>query len=250
MRVRGPITGWLLIAALLVLWGVLASYSLIDQRLLPGPTALFTEFVHLVRDGTIATDLAATMTRTLSGLAIAFVLSLALGMTAGLFRKLEYLIRPSLELLRPIPAPAYIPVVILFLGIGEQMKISVVALAAFFPMYIAVLDGVRNVDPTLVKTARSFGLSDHRILLGVVLPSIVPQILTGTRIALAVALIVTIVSEMLASNSGLGFLILKAQRMFDASEMYVGILCLGLTGYLLNSLLHLVERLLLKRFYW
>jgi len=164
-----------------------------------------------------------------------------LGIGMGLFRPVYNLFEPVTEIIRPLPPPAIIPVVMLFLGIGEAMKIIVIFFACSFPILINTIDGVRSVEPTFVDTAKTFGRNRYEIILQVILPASLHQIFTGWRVALPIALIVDIVSEMVGALNGIGRFILVMQRSFNVSEMYAGIFLVALVGYALNALLRFLN---------
>jgi len=169
-----------------------------------------------------------------------------LGLLMGSIALLYRLMEPLTEFIRPIPAAAYIPVAILFLGIGNEMKIFVVFLACLFPILLNTYGGVRGVDPVLVDTGRTFGISRFRALCQIVFPAALPSILTGMRISLGIALIVVVVAEMIAGNSGIGYYILDMQRSFRVPEMFAGIFTLGLLGFIINFVFLKIEQHFLR----
>jgi ABC-type nitrate/sulfonate/bicarbonate transport system permease component len=168
-----------------------------------------------------------------------------LGIVMGLFKFIYNLFEPVTELVRPLPPPAIIPIVMLFLGIGEVMKIVVIFFACAFPILINTMDGVRSVEPVLVDTARTFGRNRYEIILQVILPASLHQIFTGWRVALPIALIVDIVSEMVGALNGIGRFILVMQRSFNIPEMYAGIFLVAVVGYTLNALLRFLNTALI-----
>jgi ABC-type nitrate/sulfonate/bicarbonate transport system permease component len=151
------------------------------------------------------------------------------------------LLEPITEFIRPIPSSAYIPVAILFLGIGNEMKVFVIFLACMFPILLNTYGGVRGIDSVLIDTGRTFGLSRVKALWQIILPASLPSILTGMRISLGIALIVAVVAEMITGNSGIGYFILDMQRIFRVPEMFAGIFTLGLLGFLINFIFLRVE---------
>jgi ABC-type nitrate/sulfonate/bicarbonate transport system permease component len=167
----------------------------------------------------------------------------------GYVRFFYNLLEPITEVLRPIPSPAYLPIMILFLGIDDEMKIFMIAFATVFPVLLNTYSGVRSVDPIQLQTARTFGVSGRKLLLQVVLPASAPFIFTGMRISLAVALIVMVISEMVAASSGIGYFILSAQRGFKIRDMFAGVLTLAMLGYVLNRLFLLIENRVLAWHY-
>jgi len=148
--------------------------------------------------------------------------------------------------LRPLPSAAIIPVAILFLGIFDSMKVAVITFGALWPILLNTVDGVRNIDPVLLDTARTLSLTRGQALMKIVVPGASPGVFTGMRISLAIALILSITVEMIAGNNGLGFYILDWERSFHFREMYAGILALGGVGYMLNHAFLLVDRRIMR----
>jgi ABC-type nitrate/sulfonate/bicarbonate transport system permease component len=179
-------------------------------------------------------SLGPTLWRIGIGFGLATLIAVPLGLLMGSIPFVYRLFEPITEFIRPIPSSAYIPVAILFLGIDNEMKIFVVFLACIFPILLNTYSGVRAVDPVLIDTGRTFGISRAMALWQIMLPAALPSILTGMRISLGIALIVSVVSEMISGNSGVGYFILDMQRIFRVPEMFAGIFTLGLLGYLIN----------------
>jgi len=146
------------------------------------------------------------------GYVLAVIFGIALGLAMGYFRVLYNLFEPLVEVLRPIPGPAYLPVLVLFVGIGHAMKVVLIMLASFFPILLNTYSGVRAIDVVQFDTARTLGLSTLQTFRELVMPAASPQILTGMRISLAISLILAILSEMIVSNDGLGYFVLLGQR--------------------------------------
>jgi ABC-type nitrate/sulfonate/bicarbonate transport system permease component len=142
---------------------------------------------------------------------------------------------------KPVPPPAIVPVAMVLFGIGDGMKVFVIFMSCSFPILVNTIDGVRAVDPVLIRTARTFGHSGATILGKVVLPAASPFIMTGLRIALAIALILVVISEMIGATAGIGYFILAAQRTFEVPRMYAGMLALALLGFVLNRCFLLVD---------
>ena len=235
------IKGILFLFCLALLWEIVSRNRLISPLYFPPMSKNLLVFYHLILDGTLLLELARSFGRIFGGFFLAVGIMVPLGVAMGLFRPIYNLLEPLIEFLRPLPAPALIPVIMLFLGIGEAMKIIVIAFACAFPILINTMDGVRSVEPTFVDTAKVFGRSRYEIILQVVLPASLHQIFTGWRIALPIALIVDIVAEMVGSLNGIGRFILVTQRSFDIPEMYAGIILVAIVGYALNSLLHFLN---------
>jgi ABC-type nitrate/sulfonate/bicarbonate transport system permease component len=166
----------------------------------------------------------------------------AIGIPLGLSPLLRRAMSPIVEFLRAIPPPALLPFAIVVLGVGNSGKVFLIAFVCLWPVLLNTIDGVMGIDPTLRETARSYGVSGRDRLLRIVLPAASPQIFAGMRTSLSLALILMVISEMVASTNGIGFFVLQSQRSFAIPEMWAGILLLGLLGYTLNLIFLLAER--------
>lgn len=191
-------------------------------------------------------DVLPSLRRLVLGYGLAALLGVGLGILLGRAPGVRRATGPMLEFLRAIPPPLLIPVGMIVLGLGDGMKVAVIGLVCLFPVLLNTTDGVRGVDPVLLDTGRTYGLSPGLTLRRIVLPSAAPQIFVGLRTSLAMALILMVISEMVASRNGIGFTILQAQRTFALPEMWSGILLLGLLGVALNALFALAERRALR----
>jgi ABC-type nitrate/sulfonate/bicarbonate transport system permease component len=238
--------GFVLFLVILVAWEIASAANLVDQVSVPRVSAILGAWVASVRDGQLPAALAPSLGRIFAGFALAGVVAVPLGLLMGSIALIYRLLEPLTEFIRPIPAAAYIPVAILFLGIGNEMKIFVVFLACLFPILLNTYGGVRGVDPVLIDTGRTFGASRLKVLGQIVLPAALPSILTGMRISLGIALIVVVVAEMIAGNSGIGYYILDMQRSFRISDMFAGIFTLGLLGFIINFAFLKVEQRFLR----
>jgi ABC-type nitrate/sulfonate/bicarbonate transport system permease component len=237
--------GILFLISLAILWELVSRNKLISPLYFPPMSKNLVVFYQLMSDGTLPLELIRSFGRIFGGFFLAIVVIVPLGIAMGLFKPIYNLFEPLTELIRPLPPPAIIPVIMLFLGIGEAMKIIVIFFSCSFPILINTMDGVRSVDPTLVDTARTFGRNRYEIILQVILPASLHQIFTGWRVALPIALIVDIVSEMVGALNGIGRFILVMQRSFNIPEMYAGIFLVALVGYALNALLRYLNTALI-----
>jgi ABC-type nitrate/sulfonate/bicarbonate transport system permease component len=161
-----------------------------------------------------------------------------MGRSAAAFNLLE----PLLELLRPIPIAAIVPLLMLFLGMGDGLKIGSVAIAAGFPVLINAYAAMKGLSATLRDTGRSFGLSPLQFFVEIALPAAVPGILVGARVALSLSLIVTVFTEMITGNTGMGYFVLNSQQNMAIVDLYVGVIVLAVVGYALNRLFQAIER--------
>jgi ABC-type nitrate/sulfonate/bicarbonate transport system permease component len=237
------------IVLLLLAWEWAAASGALPAMSFPRMSDILTTWWRLVVSGELLGELLPSLWRVFAGYFIGVVLGIAFGLLMGYFRFCFNLLEPITEILRPIPSPAYLPIVILFLGIDDEMKIFMIAFASFFPVLLNTYSGVRSVDPIQLQTARTFGVAGRKLLWQIVLPASSPFIFTGMRVSLAVALIVMVISEMVAASSGIGYFILSAQRGFKIREMFAGVLTLAALGYVLNRLFLLIENRVLAWHY-
>lgn len=235
--------GWTALAVLLGVWELAAAIS--PSPGLPAPSRIATVWLQEMRHGDLPANLLDTLTSMAWGYGIAAVIGLVLGVLMARVRVVYALMEPLVELMRPIPTIIFIPVIILYLGLGREMNVFAIVLSAVEPILIASYSGARAVSPALRDTAASFGLNGWQTLREIVVPAAAPQIFVGLRLALASSLVLAIASGMIAGNSGVGFYILNAQQTLDIARMYAGALTVAAIGYGLNYGFLALERRLL-----
>jgi NitT/TauT family transport system permease protein/sulfonate transport system permease protein len=238
--------GFLLILAILLVWQVATSLGWVDAVALPPISRIFEAWGQRIVSGELPQELWPSLVRVFVGFGLATVVGILLGVLMATIPFFYRLLSPLSELVRPVPSSAYIPAAILFLGIGNEMKIFVVFLTCLFPVLLNTYSGVRGVDPVLIDTGRTFGASRMIMLSRIVLPAALASILTGMRISLGLALVVVVVAEMIAGTNGIGYFILQMQRIFQVPDMFAAIFTLGVVGYLLNLGFLRIERHLLR----
>ena len=238
---RVPWSGLAVLAACLLAWEAWAHFRGDLAAYFPPASEILVTLARLTWSGELMPHIAATMRRFAEGYALAAVLAVGAGLCLGLSRGLYNALEPLIELLRPMPSPATIPIAILFLGIGDEMKVAVTVYACSWPILLNTVDGVRSVERLLFATAATFRMSRWARFWKVVLPAAAPQIATGLRVSLAIALILVTTSEMVVSNDGLGYYVLESQRTFQMPQMYAAVVALGVIGYALNRLFLALE---------
>lgn len=219
--------------------------GLVNAALVPPPSVVVSQVVGILRSGSFVQPLAQTLYLLAVGYAVGCVLAVALGLLMGRSAFVHGLFEPLVEVLRPLPKPALLPPLILFLGLGDAMKLTVIGLGVFFPVLVNTIQGVRGTDPVMVDAARTFQHTRAATLWKVVLPSAMPMILSGMRVALGIGLVLVVVAEMMAGTGGIGYLIVDMQRSFRIPDMYAWSLILAVLGFLLNEVFVLVERRLI-----
>lgn len=234
-------TGWAAFALLLLLWEVGSRSNPILEPYIPPLSRVLVSLGEVIVSGQITVHLLATLARFLQGYFLAAAIAVTLGICLGYFRFAHSLLEMLIEFLRPMPSVAIIPVAILWLGIGDAMIVAVTVYASTWPILINTIDGVRNIERTLIDTGRTFGLARRHILWQIILPGASPYIVTGLRVSLSIALILVTTAEMIAGRTGLGFFILDEERSLRSSQMYAGIIVVALLGYALNRLFVALE---------
>ncbi len=189
----------------------------------------------------INADVVPSLLRLAAGFALAASLGVAAGVAIGLNRRLRAVVEPVLEFFRAVPPPVLVPVIMLFAGIGDGMKVIVIVFGCVWPVLLNTVEGVRAVDGIQIETARAYGIDGPSRITKVILPAASPQIAAGLRQALSIAIILMVISEMFAASNGLGFTIVQFQRSFAIPEMWSGIILLGLLGFALSLLFRLAE---------
>ncbi|HEY6833556.1 MAG TPA: ABC transporter permease [Pseudolabrys sp.] len=241
-RAFSLLPGLVFLALVLAALEYLTRVGVINRALFPPPSVVAGTFWGLVADGTFVRPLGATMALFAAGYLVAVVCGIVLGLLMGTSQTVNHLLDPLIESIRPMPKAALVPVLMLFLGFGAPMMITAVALASFFPVLINTIQGVRGTDSVLIATGRTFGLGRTAITFKIILPAAMPYIFAGMRVAVGLALLMTILTEMLAGNSGLGYLVLENQRSFRIREMYAWLVILAIVGLLINIAMAKVER--------
>lgn len=239
--------GMLLPAIVLVAWQIASTTGAFSPVQLPSPAMVFTAASELVARGELGTHIAISTQRVLIGFSIGAALGLFLGATVGLSRLADALLSPTLGALRAVPSLAWVPLLILWMRIGEDSKITLIIIGAFFPVFTTVSLALRHVDRNLVEAARAFGLKGVRLLTTVQLPAVVPSVFSGLRLALAQAWLFLVAAELIASSMGLGFLLTDSQNNGRTDRMFLAIIMLAVIGKITDALLGLAEKWAVKR---
>ena len=230
----------------LALWGlasgVVASAKLFNPIFLPGPWVIADALVTMAAKGQLWGHLAATLRRVALGFTTGAALAIGLGLPCGYFRPLRNVIEPIVELLRPIPPLAMLPLFIVWVGIGEGSKVGFITYATFFPTFLTTVHAVRQLDPLLVRAAQSLGARPAQLFFRVILPAALPEMLTGIRLGVALSFFVIVISEFIGAEEGLGFLINDGRSFFLVPQMLGAAVLLGLLGYGGNALVRFLER--------
>lgn len=246
-RVVRVVGGAVLPLVILAVWQGVTVSGLVEAHRLPSPAAVVTAGVELAESGQLWGHIAISVQRVLIGFAIGALLGLALSAVVGLSRAGEVLLSPILAAIRAVPSLAWVPLLLLWMGIYEPPKITLIAIGAFFPVYTTVSAALRHVDPQLVEAGRTFSLRGWSLFRTVQLPAVIPSVVSGLRLGLAQAWLFLVAAELLASARGLGFLLSDSQTNGRVDRILLAIVLLALLGALFNAILSVIEKRVFKK---
>ena len=246
MAERGSWAGLGTFAIVLALWWGATASGLIAPRFLPGPGAVLARLVDLAAHGFVGATLwqhaIASLARVGLAMVFAAVTAIPAGLAMGLSPRVNAALDPLIEFYRPVPPLAYLPLIVIWFGIGEATKVILITLAIFAPLAIATASAVRRVDPDRVRAARSLGASRDQVIWLVIVPSALPGILTAARIALGVGWSTLVAAELVAATRGLGFMVQSASQMLATEVVIAGIVVIALIALVLELALRWIER--------
>jgi ABC-type nitrate/sulfonate/bicarbonate transport system permease component len=242
-RVGGNgLRGALGLAAFLGAWELLASVGWINAVLLPAPTTLFWAAADLLRSGTLLRHVGASIERVLVGFAMAAVVGLTLGVLLGWFQTLSDFFKPLVEALRPIPPIAWTPLAILWFGVGNAPSYFLVFVGAVFPVFVSTFSAVRNIERTQINAALCLGATPRMLIWDVLIPGALPVIFPGLRIALGVGWMCVVAAELIAAQSGLGYMIQQSRLLLQTQYVVTGMIVIGVIGFAMNGVMTVIER--------
>jgi ABC-type nitrate/sulfonate/bicarbonate transport system permease component len=225
-----------------VVWEVVSKAKLVNPLFLSSPSQILKEGYSLFSRGELTEHIKVSTYEFLLGYVLSAVIGIPLGMIAGWYKRINYMLSPFLSALYSTPMVALLPLIILWVGIGIWSKVLIIFLGAFFPIMINTMSGVQMIDHKLLEAAHSFGADDRRLFKTIIFPSSVPFIITGLRLGVARGLVSIIVGELYAANAGIGYFIILAGTSFQTTKVFVGVLLFALSGVLLVALLSRLER--------
>jgi NitT/TauT family transport system permease protein len=243
------VLSWGTVAAVLLLWYGVTTLGVVQPAVLPSPVDLLREFQALVRQGyaqkPLAEHLVSSLARTFIGLGLGLLVGIPLGLAMGAHRPLFAVLSPIFAFMRPIPPIAFIPLMILYFGIGEFSKVFLIFMAALWYVVLNASAGVRSVPQDLVRAAQNLGLTSAQIFRHVIFWAALPHVLTGVKTATAVSWAIVVAAELIAAQAGLGFLVMDAATFFRVPDVYIGIIIIGLIGLTLEVITRALEHSLL-----
>ncbi|MBC2579760.1 ABC transporter permease [Clostridium sp. DJ247] len=222
------------------------NFQWFNPLFLPSPISVCETTIGYIKDGTLLPQLFVSVVRALLGFILGTIVATVLGILICRSKLLDDLINPIFNLIGPIPVYAFLPIFIIWFGIGEISKISLIAYATFMPQLTYTVDGIRGVNPKWIRSAMSLGANEHQIFRKIILKAALPNIFVGMRVSLALTFSALVVAEMMGASAGLGFIIVNARNWFKMGDMFMAVTLIGLLYTLFNYALTVAERILFK----
>jgi len=231
---------------LIVFWQVMENAGAVNPVALPAPSAIFSRFLRLCGSGILGSNLLISTGRVLAGYAISAAAAITLGIVLGLSPRARRATDLIVQIMKPIPPIAWIPLVILWFGVGEASKIFLIFLGGFFSILINVIDGIRQTDGRLIEVARAMETPWRKYVFELVIPAALPAIFTGLKVGLSSCWMCVVAAELVAASSGLGYMIMNARQFSQTDVVIVGMLTIGVVGKLMDSGVKVLERRAVK----
>ncbi|WP_171586237.1 ABC transporter permease [Arthrobacter sp. 260] len=239
--------GLILPSLIITVWQLNSVTGLFSSVQVPPPAAVFNAAVELIQRGELWTHIGISTQRVLLGFTFGAALGLVIGSLVGLSRIADALLAPTIGALRAVPSLAWVPLLILWMKIGEDSKITLILIGAFFPVFTTVYIALRHVDRNLVEAGRAFGLSGFKLLTTVQLPAVIPAVFSGLRLGLAQAWLFLVAAELIASSLGLGYLLSDSQNNGRVDRIFLAIILLAIIGKTTDALLGIAEKWAVRR---
>lgn len=235
-----------LLVTLVAVWQIAANTGALNPIVLPAPSTILKTFIALIQKGTLQENLLISTKRVLTGYAIASVLAITLGIIMGLSSHFKRMTELIIQILKPIPPISWIPLVILWFGIGEEGKVFLIFIGSFFTILVNVIDGIRRIDVKLVELSDAMVIPKMKYITKVVIPYAAPNIFTGLRVGLGQSWMCVVAAELVASSTGLGYMIMYARQFGQTDVVIVGMLMIGIIGKVMDSLLMAIEKKVIR----
>ncbi|MGV8969392.1 MAG: ABC transporter permease [Microbacteriaceae bacterium] len=246
-RLLAAVGGTIVPLAVLAAWQLIAASGLVPEYRLPSPMSVVLAGIDLANRGELGIHIAISTQRVMLGFVSGSIVGLFVASIVGLSKIGRTLLTPTLGALRAVPSLAWVPLLVLYLGINEDQKVTLIAIGAFFPVYTTVASALRHVDPQFVEAGRAFGFHGTRLLSTVQLPAVVPSVISALRLALAQSWLFLVAGELLGASMGLGFLLNDSQNNGRIDRLFLTIILLAILGKATDSIVGLLEKILLNR---
>ncbi|MCG1010887.1 ABC transporter permease [Salinicoccus sp. ID82-1] len=240
-RVQPIMLGSILPIVLIAVWEVLSRTGIFPAYQLPAPTAILATINGMFQDGTLFTHVGITTYRVFIGFLIGTVAAMVVGSIVGFYEKAEQLFDPLIQAFRSIPSLAWVPLFILWMGIGEPSKVTMIAVGVFFPVYLNIIGGIAGVDRKLIEVGRMYGLNNLQLIRRVILPAALPSFLTGVRSGLGLGWMFVVAAELMGASSGLGYLLVLGQNTLSPEIILSSIILFAIIGKLTDWILKIIE---------
>lgn len=240
-RLIYPIENVFLIFLLIFIWYIAAESGNINKILLPSPGMIVSTLVKKLSDGSLMAEIMISMGRVLKGYLCAVVSGICLGVAIGLSEHMHRMTKLIIQILKPIPPIAWIPLVILWMGIGEASKVFLIFLGGFFVVLLNVIDGIRYIDPKLIEVSNAAETPKIKYIFQLVIPAAMPSIFTGLRVALGTSWSCVVAAELVAASSGIGYMISNARNFGQMDVVIIGMISIGIVGKLMDEILKVLE---------
>lgn len=234
-------------AIVLAIWIILDEFKLVNTLFLPTPWAVVEKFIANIKDGSLISDALISIYRIVMGFLLSAVLAIPIGILCACYTPVSGLNRPLCEFIRYLPVPAFVPLLMVWTGIGETSKILIVFIGTYFQMILMVIDDANAVSDDLLASGYTLGATNRQAIFSILIPAMAPDLLNTCRMMIGWAWTYLVVAELVAANTGLGYSILKAQRFLKTDDIFVGILAIGLLGLLTDCLFDFISK---KLFPW
>jgi sulfonate transport system permease protein len=236
----------ILILLIIILWAVMEASGRLNPVILPAPLTVWKTFLSLLFGGGLIKNIVVSVGRVLKGYVLAMILGLICGVFIGLYERVKRITELVIQIIKPIPPIAWIPLVILWFGIGESGKIFLIFLGGFFTMLVNVTDGIQQVDPKLIEVSKAAEIPFIKSVFKVIIPGAAPNIFTGLRVGMSSSWMCVVAAELVSSTTGLGYMIMNARQFGQTDVVIVGMLVIGIIGKILDTILQKIERKVIK----
>lgn len=236
-KIQKCIVYFALPAIILIVWELAGVLNLIKPYTMPTPEKVVLTAIEFIRNGTLFINISASFIRVLEGFVIACVLAIVLGIGIGLSKRLETFSELMIQILKPIPPIAWIPLAILWFGIGETSKIFIIVLGAFFPILLNVVEGIKNIDGKYLEVAKVYEVPRKKFIKNVILPGALPSIMTGIRLGLGNAWVCVVAAEMIAATKGVGYMLTDGRSLSRPDMVILAMLIIGIVGKIMDDVI-------------
>ncbi|WP_019415196.1 ABC transporter permease [Paenisporosarcina sp. TG20] len=246
-KLKVVLYGSVIPAFLLLVWQILSMVGVFERHLMPAPTLVLEKIISMVADGTLWAHIGVTLLRILIGFTIGVVFAVVLGSVIGYLKRAEQLMDPLIQGFRAIPSLAWVPLFILWMGIGESSKIMLIAVGVFFPVYLNIVSGIQGVDRKLIEVGKIYNFTPFQLIRKVILPASLPSFFTGIRSGLGLGWMFVVAAELMGASKGIGYLLVVGQNTYSPDLVLASIVMIAILGKLTDSALKAIES---KSLHW